>query len=186
MFPFKHIHILGAAGAGTTTLGANLAAAIGGAHLDTDDHYWLPTWPPYREKRPPAERLERLRAEFARTERWVLSGSLLYWGVELAAEFNLVVLLFVPPAERQARVLARERQRYGNRIEPGGELYDAHRQFMAWAATYDTATGPGRNLVSHRAWLADLTCPVLEIAGTQGPAETLRHVLAFRGWSTAG
>ncbi len=179
-FPYKHIHILGAAGAGTTTLGANLAAAIGGAHLDTDDHYWLPTWPPYREKRPPAERLERLRAEFARTERWALSGSLLYWGVDLAADFDLVIFLFVPPAERQARVLARERQRYGDQIAPGGALYESHLAFVDWTATYDTATGPGRNLISHRAWLETLTCPVLEIAGTQPPEETLRRVLEYR------
>ena len=179
MFTYTHIHIVGAGGAGTTTLGAGLAAAIGGAHIDTDDHYWLPTWPPYREKRPPEERLERLRAAFSTTDRWVLSGSLLYWGVELAADFDLVIFLYVPPAVRQARVMAREATRYGEKIAPGGELHQSHQDFVAWAASYDTATAPGRNLVSHRAWLQTLTCPVLEIAGTQPPEETLRRVLAF-------
>ncbi len=178
-FTSKHIHIVGAAGAGTTTLGAGLAGAVGGAHLDTDDHYWLPTWPPYREKRPPAERLERLRAAFAEADPWVLSGFLLYWGVELAADLDLVIFLVVPPAERQARVLAREVQRYGDKIAPGGELHESHRAFVTWAATYDSAAGPGRNLVGHRAWLETLPCPVLEIAGTQPPEETLRRVLAF-------
>ena len=109
----------------------------------------------------------------------MLSGSLLYWGVELAADFDLVIFLYVPPAVRQARVMAREATRYGEKIAPGGELHQSHQDFVAWAASYDTATGPGRNLVSHRAWLQTLTCPVLEIAGTQPPEETLRRVLAF-------
>jgi adenylate kinase family enzyme len=179
VFPYQHIHIVGASGAGTTTLGAGLAAAIGATHLDTDDHYWLPTWPPYREKRPPNERLERLRAEFSKADRWVLSGSVLYWGVELAADFDLVIFLFVPPAEREARVLARERQCYGDQIVPGGALHESHLAFVDWTATYDTATGSGRNLVSHRAWLETLTCPVLEIAGAQPREETLRRVLEY-------
>ena len=120
MFPYRHIHIVGASGSGTTTLGASLAAAIDGIHIDTDDHYWLPTWPPYREKRPPAQRIERLKSTFAGAERWVLSGSLLHWGAELAAEFDLVIFLVVPPAERMGRTLAREQARYGDRIAPGG------------------------------------------------------------------
>ena len=179
MFRFKHIHIVGASGAGTTTLGADLAGGIGGSHLDTDDYYWLPTWPPFREKRPPAERLSRLRADFSKADRWVLSGSLLHWGAELTADFDLVIFLFVPPAERLARTLAREQARYGDRIAPGGELHDSHTAFMAWSATYDEADQAGRSLASHRAWLAGLACPVLEIAGTQSRDETLRRVLAF-------
>ena len=181
MFPYRHIHIVGASGSGTTTLGASLAAAIDGIHIDTDDHYWLPTWPPYREKRPPAQRIERLKSTFAGAERWVLSGSLLHWGAELAAEFDLVIFLVVPPAERMGRTLAREQARYGDRIAPGGELHDAHRAFMAWSATYDEAGPSGRSLVGHRAWLDGLACPVLEINGTQPPEETLRRVLGFGG-----
>ena len=178
-FAFKNIHIVGASGSGTTTLGASLAAAVGGAHLDTDDYYWLPTWPPYRRKRPPAERLDSLKAAFAGADRWVLSGSILHWGVQLASDFDLVVFLFVPPQERLARLRAREAKRYGETIAVGGELHDAHRDFLAWATSYDTATGQGRNLVSHRAWLRSLTCPVREIAGCQPPEETLRRVLSF-------
>ena len=43
------IHITGASGFGVSTLGGALAARLGCAHLDTDDFYWLPTDPPYRE-----------------------------------------------------------------------------------------------------------------------------------------
>ena len=39
MFDFHHVHIVGASGAGTTTLAAALAGGIGARHLDTDDYY---------------------------------------------------------------------------------------------------------------------------------------------------
>jgi adenylate kinase family enzyme len=180
-FPFKHIHIVGASGSGTTTLAVALAEAIGARHLDTDSFYWLPTSPPFQDKRPVAERLALIRAAFAESERWVLSGSLLYWGVELASAFDLVVFLFVPPAVRMARTEARERERYGDKILPGGEMHESHLAFLAWSRSYDTETTSGRNLINHTAWLASLTCPVLEIAGAQPPAEALEAVLAFRG-----
>jgi len=51
------VHITGASGSGTTTLGRALAERLGWMHLDTDDFYWLPTDPPYREKRPAETRL---------------------------------------------------------------------------------------------------------------------------------
>ena len=35
------IHIIGAAGSGTTTLGIELANVLPHVHLDTDKYYWL-------------------------------------------------------------------------------------------------------------------------------------------------
>jgi adenylate kinase family enzyme len=154
-FGFNHIHIVGASGSGTTTLAAALAARIGAAHLDTDAYYWLATSPPFQDKRPVPERLSMLRAAFAQAGRWVLSGSLLYWGDELAAAFDLVVFLHVPAEARLARTLARERERYGERIDPGGDMHRTHLEFIEWSRSYDAATTPGRNLASHRAcWRA--------------------------------
>ncbi|MDD5191449.1 MAG: shikimate kinase, partial [Dehalococcoidales bacterium] len=47
----KRIHILGASGSGTTTLGRLLAKRLNIAHLDTDNYYWLKTEIPYTEPR---------------------------------------------------------------------------------------------------------------------------------------
>ena len=54
----RRIHILGASGSGTTTLGRALAERLQGPHFDTDDYFWLPTDPPYTQRR---ERTERQR-----------------------------------------------------------------------------------------------------------------------------
>ena len=44
------IHIFGASGCGTTTLGDAVAEKLPLTHFDVDDFYWRPTDPPFVEK----------------------------------------------------------------------------------------------------------------------------------------
>lgn len=174
----RRIHILGASGSGTTTLGAALAERMATAHFDTDAFFWLPTEPPFQQTRPVEARKDLLRTALAQEPYWALSGALSGWGDEFIPQFDLVVFLFVPPDVRLERLRAREQVRHGARIEPGGDMHQTHIDFMAWAQGYDSPQGPGRNLANQRAWLAALPCPVLEIAGTPTLAETLEMVSA--------
>lgn len=76
-FPTGHrIHVFGASGSGTTTLGSHLASAIGGRHLDADAYYWIATDPPFTTKREPAERIATIERDAEGWHAWVLSGSL--------------------------------------------------------------------------------------------------------------
>ncbi|HYE20601.1 MAG TPA: AAA family ATPase, partial [Tepidisphaeraceae bacterium] len=109
----RRIHLTGASGSGTTTLGRALGQRLGLAHLDTDDFYWLPTDPPYQAARPMPDRLARLEAALDVELGWVLSGSLAGWGDPLLERFEAVVFLAVPVKERLRRLEARERARYG-------------------------------------------------------------------------
>jgi adenylate kinase family enzyme len=59
----KRIHILGASGSGTTTLGANLALRYRIKYLDTDSFFWIRSRVPFTEKRPVEERLKEIRRE---------------------------------------------------------------------------------------------------------------------------
>jgi uridine kinase len=49
-----HVLVTGAFGSGATTLGRTLSVRLGSSFLDADDYYWMPTDPPYEEKRDPA------------------------------------------------------------------------------------------------------------------------------------
>ena len=171
------IHVTGASGSGVSTLGAELARRLGCAQLDTDDFYWLPTDPPYRQSRPVADRLALVAAAMdAAPAGWVLSGSLDGWGDPLIPRFERVVFLAAPTELRLARLAERERRRYGAAIAPGGALADHHLDFMAYAGAYDTgvftSTLTGRHRARHEAWLARLPCPLLRLDGA-GPAEAL-------------
>ena len=58
------VHIMGASGAGVTSLGRGLADALAIPHHDTDDYFWRPTNPPYREQREVPERLRLMKEMF--------------------------------------------------------------------------------------------------------------------------
>ena len=174
----KRIHITGGSGSGTTTLAAAVAAALGVKHLDADNFAWAPTDPPFMQRRTSEDRWADFTAAIDGVDRWVLSGSLLRWDDEIMPLFDLVVFLHIPQDVRIARLLARERDRYGANIDPGGSQYESNRFFMAAAEGYETGEYPVQNLPNTRAWLARLPCPVVEIEGAVPLAESLAIVLA--------
>src|SRR3954466_11989582 len=102
------LHVMGASGAGTTTLARALADHWAVPHADADDYFWVPSTPPYLEKRSEDERLELMRTVFVPREAWVLSGSMLGWGESIVAECDAVVFLTLDPHERLRRLEARE------------------------------------------------------------------------------
>lgn len=170
----KHrIHITGASGSGTSTLGRALAAALDGEHLDTDDFFWRPGYPPYREPRPVSERLALLKPRLHDAPRWALSGSLASWGDPLLFYFERVVLLEAPTPLRLERLRRREEERYGaEALAPGGEMHEQSEAFLAWAARYDEGGLDVRSRAAHAAWLAKMPCPVLHLDGAR-PVDAL-------------
>ncbi len=162
------IHITGASGSGTSTLGRALADALGCAFLDGDDYYWIEARPPFEHKRAPALRAAQLRGDLSRHARSVLAGSIVDWDAEIEDAFDLIVFLRLDTALRVARLRAREIERFGV----------ADEAFLAWAADYDGTPAEGRSLAKHRAWLAQRRCPVLELQGDLSVAERVAAVRA--------
>jgi adenylate kinase family enzyme len=175
----RRVHIFGASGSGTTTLALALAAAHGHRHLDTDDFYWLPSNPPFRDVRPVEERLVLLRRALVEGPAWVISGSLCGWGDPLIPEFDLVVFLAVATEVRMARLRAREVERYGREaIAPGGALHGSHTEFLDWAARYDAGGLDMRSRALHEVWLAALPGATLRLEGDRPVAEQLARAEA--------
>lgn len=161
------IHITGASGSGTSTLAAALASELQGIHLDADDYYWLPSSPPFKVKRDPAERLSLVFADMKTRENAVLAGSIVGWGAELEDSFDLVVFLYLDATVRVERLREREMQVLG-RADP---------EFLEWAAQYDEGPPVGRSLAKHRAWLSARSCPVVELHGNLTVPERVAAVL---------
>lgn len=174
----KHIiHIYGASGSGTSTLGRALSDAMGLVLMDSDDYFWLPTDPPFTTKRPIDERLALMRADIATADRGVvISGSLTGWGDPLMPLFTCAIRLVTPTAVRLERLRQREYARFGARILEGGDMHEAHLVFLDWAAQYDTGDASMRSKTCHDAWEQGLSCPILRLDGTQGLSELLAAV----------
>lgn len=175
MKPINVIHIFGASGAGTSTLGRAVSERFGYVHMDTDDYYWFPTDPPFQQSRPVPERLTRMRADM-NGKRCVVSGSLCGWGDSLRADFGLVIWLQTPTPIRLKRIREREYQRFGDRIRAGGDMYEQHQRFLEWAAGYDTGNTSTRSWELHRQWLEQIHCVKLVLSGVMPREWLLKQV----------
>ena len=171
------IHIFGASGSGTSTLGRALAEKTGFRFMDTDDYYWLPAEPMYTLKRPIPERLALMARDLDECSDAVLSGSLAGWGDPLIPRFTLAVRLNTPTPVRMERLQQREYARYGRRILPGGDLYEQSQAFLAWAAQYDDGLPPLRSRALHDLWQQKLSCPLLTLDGTLPLDELVQAVM---------
>ncbi len=162
------IHITGASGSGTTTLGAALAERLEMRHHDTDDFFWESTDPPFQRPRPVPHRQQLLSAALDAGGNWVLSGSLCGWGDIFIPRFDLVVFLTIPHELRIDRLITRALERDGaGRIGPGGDMEKIHRDFIEWAIRYDSAGFEQRSRALHERWLGALSCVVLRLESTQ-------------------
>jgi hypothetical protein len=108
---------------------------------------------------------------------WIFSGSATGWGAPLEPRFTLVVFVKLDPEIRMARLRKRELSRYGARVEPGGDLEAASREFLDWAASYDEGGLDQRSLATHEAWLKTIACPALRLDSSAPIGDLVAAVL---------
>ncbi|MCI8553712.1 MAG: shikimate kinase, partial [Clostridiales bacterium] len=124
-------------------------------------------------------RVERIRADLELCDQAVLSGSLVGWGDELIPLFSLAVRLVTETSVRLERLKKREKERFGSRIEAGGDRHRAHLEFIAWAARYDDGGLDMRSRARHDEWQKQLPCKQLVLNGELPLAENLKRMKGF-------
>jgi adenylate kinase family enzyme len=173
------IHINGASGTGTTTLGRALAEKLGYPHIDSDDYFWLPVDPAYTAKREAAERNSKLLSDLQAKESWLLSGSIDGWESGAEHLLTLVVFLYVHQELRLERLRERESREFGDAIKPGGPMHEGYEEFITWAGRYDTAGMEQRSLARHEAWHSTVNCSVLSIKGDTTTGERVERIIGY-------
>jgi adenylate kinase family enzyme len=175
----KGILIFGASGSGTTTIGRELAKRLHCTHFDIDDYFWEPTRVPFTVKRPVAKRQELLLADIKKAGGvFVASGSMISWDKPFLPYFKLAVFVKTPTQIRVERLKKRELLHFGERVLPGGDMYQNHTEFVAWAAGYDDdpSDSVGRSLKRHEAWAKTFTFPVLRVNGAEDYRKTAEEI----------
>ena len=170
------IHIFGASGSGTTTLGRKICEELGYQLMDTDDYFWMPTEPKFTIKRPREERIELMTRDIHNAENVVISGSLVDWGDVLIPHFTLAIRIEIEPSMRIERLEKREKERFGSRIEPSGDMYLQHLEFIDWAKKYDTGGLNMRSKAKHDEWQKLLPCEILCLDGADTLSENFAKV----------
>lgn len=166
--------IIGASGTGKSTLAKAIGEKMRLPHFDSDHYFHFPTDPPFQKQRSPEDRLSLLMADLNQHSSWVLSGGAGVWKPAPTIAFTFVVFLYLPPLIRLERLRQRERQLYGSRVLKGGDMESDHQDFMQWSEKYDSgAAGDTNSLPSHKAFLNNLTCPVVRF---ESPMTTEKQV----------
>ena len=175
------IIIFGAAGAGKTTLGGELARLLHFRHLDLDDYIWRwDTELPFSIFRPNEEIIADLTREITAHPRFVMSGGIgrgFRNTYHCNAWFGLAVFMTVPHDLRMERLRAREFANYGERTLEGGDMYEHTQNFLDEASRYDTNDAKHFGaLEQHEKWITELACPVLRVDGAKPIIENAKLI----------
>lgn len=165
------IILFGAMAVGDTTLGKEVAMILNFAHIDLDDYHWRwDTEIPYTVFRSRDERISSIMKAIGDNPHFVMSGSM--WSIRKTFEhfFDMAVFLYVPTEVRAKRLKMRSEARWGNRVLPGGDMYessDMYKDYLAFAKLYDEYIMPQMCSAQHEQWIKELQCPVLRLDGTK-------------------
>ena len=175
----KIINIFGSSGSGSTTLANQIASRYDYYHIDVDDMLWEKTDPPFTIRRSDLEARKCIINELKNKERVVISGSLVGFGDDIKEKINLFVFINLDIETRIKRIEKRERERFGERVMPGGDLYQKHLDFLEWVSNYETNPEYIRSRKQHLLWLDGVKCPVLKVTEELSINELMALVRPF-------
>ena len=178
------IIVFGASGAGSTTLGKELAKRLNFQYLDIDDYLWRwDTAIPLTVTCSQAERTDSLMNEIKKHPKFVIAGTIFNDRNLFHPLLDMAVFVSTPAEVCAKRVRFREHTRWGERILPGGDMYKTTRfhgdvkDYIVNAGRYETAEVIkfGRKL--HEQWIAELPCPVIRVDGTKCVLENTSWII---------
>lgn len=173
------IMIIGPSGSGKTTLGRRTAELLGLPFFDVDDFIWrADTKEPYTLMFSREEKISRLKDALAPCGHFVMAGSMSSFHEEFDPCFLLMVFLCADPDTRVLRLRERSRQRFGERVAEGGDMYESDRRFIESNGLYESCGSP--NIIEQRAWMESLPCEKLELDGLMSIEENAEAIA--RAW----
>lgn len=165
------ILVCGLNGSGKSTLGKVLAETIGFHFIDNEDLYFPKLNPEYFYDSPRSdEEVEELLLHEVRAhDKFIFAAVKGNYGENILSLYKYAVLIETPKDIRMQRVKKRSYQKFGNRMLPGGDLYEREENFF--------------NFVSSRAeqeveeWAKSLNCPIIRVDGTKPIEENITHIV---------
>ncbi len=157
------INIFGSSGSGSTTLAKDICLKYGHKFIDVDDFLWKKTDPPFTERYTNEEACKLIKENLKDHTPAVISGSLVGVCDELKPLISLFVYINLDKDIRIERIKNREKERFGERILPGGDLHEQHLSFLRWVSDYEENPETERSRRQHLLWLEDVKAPVLRV-----------------------
>lgn len=165
------IIVCGLNGAGKSTLGKALAEKLGFKFIDNEDLFFPKTDSHYMYASPRnREEVEKLLLDEVKApESFVFASVKGDYGNEIYSFFHYAVLIDVPKEIRLQRVKNRSFQKFGDRMLPGGDLYETEEKF------FDFVSSRAESVVED--WIKLLKCPIIRIDGTKPIEENIKLII---------
>ena len=166
------ILICGLNGTGKSTLGRLLADRMEYEFIDNEDLFFPKADPSYTFSNPRSkeEVIRLLEEKISGNNRFVFAAVTGDSGDRLIAALDYIVLIEVPRQIRSKRVRNRSYQKFGDRILPGGDLYDIESKWFSL-----TDSRPDTYVTD---WLETVNCPVIRIDGTLPVEQNLDYIIS--------
>ncbi len=166
------ILICGLNGSGKSTLGKALANRMGYEFIDNEDLYFpkRDSAYDYSDPRSKEEVIRSLESKIKDNTRFVFAAVKGDYGDRLLSALDHIILVETPKVIRNQRVRERSYQKFGNKIFPGGELYEKEQK---WFTLVDSR--PDDYVL---AWLETVICPVTRVDGTWPVEDNIQYLMS--------
>lgn len=164
------ILVCGLNGSGKSTLGKELARVLGYTFIDIEDCYFSKDDDSYLYAAPRSgEEAEKILWEkIYACDRFVLASVTGNFDEKITSLFEIIVRINVPKEIRMKRIMERSFRKFGDRMLPGGDLYETEEDFFSMAES--------RSEQYVDDWLSGMSCPVIEVDGTKSINENAEYL----------
>lgn len=165
----RGIVIAGLNGCGKTTLGRELAKALGYKHMDIEGYYFPASDIPYSVSRTREEVIQLMHKDVLELDGFVITAVNGDLGGNITQFYELAVLLEVPANIRAERIRRRAYEKFGERVMPGGDMYEQEQRFFDVAASRDPEE------IKHQT--EALHCPLIRLDGTKPISDNVKLIM---------
>ena len=162
------ICVCGLNGSGKTTLANALAKELNFKHMDVENYYFSATDNSYSSPRTREEVKKLLLEDIKKNPCFVFSAVNGNMASDINEHYDLIIYLEVPLNVRMERIRQRAIDNFGDRVLPGGDLYEQEEKFFQYAEK--------RTPNKIEDWLTTLPCNILRLDGTKPIQENVRMI----------
>ena len=159
------ILICGLNGSGKTTLGMRLADRLKYDSLNDEDYYFFESEIPFSKSRTEDEAKEYVISYLRCHKNVVMVATRGDLSERINSMYDCVIYLSAPVGIRLSRIKERDRKRFGERVLPGGDMYEQQRRFHEFALL--------RTTEKIEKWMEMLECTVIKLDGTRNVDENI-------------